>query len=43
MKFRVIHPAYKTSYFPTLRAARLFQSQMGGEIQHMDGGEWLPR
>jgi hypothetical protein len=40
MKFRVIHPAYMPSYFKTKRAAQMFQSIMGGEIQRKVGGEW---
>lgn len=33
MKYRVIHPAYMPTYFPTKKAAVLFQEQMGGTIQ----------
>jgi hypothetical protein len=43
MKFRVVHPAYQTSYFPTLGAAILYRRAMGGVIEHLDGGVWVSR
>ena len=42
MKFRVVHTAYQTSYFPSLAAAIMYRLSMGGEIQYLNGGEWLP-
>ena len=43
MKFRVVHPGYKASYFPTLGAAILYRRAMGGVIEHLNGGIWVSR
>lgn len=42
MKYRVFFESgkYLPSYFPTKRAATLFQEAMGGTIQRKIGCEW---
>lgn len=41
MKFRVVHPTYKTSYFPTLGEAIMYRLSVGGNIQCLTGGKWI--